>query len=201
MQGDIATAAWEVGAGGSRLTHMAGRATLLAVHALKDALIALAAQQMGHTADTVQLRAGRFVAQDGQHLDLQTFAAQAQARGQLPLSRLGNYVPDPVDVTSFCAQIAEVDPDTGQVRLRKLTAAHDVGTVLNPLTHQGQIKGGVAQGLGQALTGHLLIQDGAVSNLHLGDYKLPTTMDMPELNTALVESRSGSVCRQGGWRA
>jgi CO/xanthine dehydrogenase Mo-binding subunit len=41
------------------------------------------------------------------------------------------------------------------------------------------------------LTEHLLIQDGAVSNLHLGDYKLPTTMDMPELTTALVESRSG----------
>ena len=193
VQGDTDTAAWEVGAGGSRLTHMAGRATLLAVHALKDALIALAAQQMGQAADTIQLRAGRFIAQDGRHLDLKTFAAQAQAQGQLPLSRLGNYVPDPVEVTSFCAQIAEVEVDleTGQVSLRKLTTAHDVGTVLNPLTHQGQIEGGVAQGLGQALTEHLLIQDGAVSNLHLGDYKLPTTMDMPELTTALVESRSG----------
>ena len=96
-------------------------------------------------------------------------------------------------MTSFCAQIAEVevDPETGQVSLRQLTTAHDVGTVLNPLTHQGQIEGGVAQGLGQALTEHLLIEDGAVSNLHLGDYKLPTTMDMPELTTALVESRSG----------
>ena len=193
VQGDTDTAAWEVGAGGSRLTHMAGRATLLAVHALKDALIALAAQQMGQAADTIQLRAGRFIAQDGQHLDLKTFAAWAQAQGQLPLSRLGNYVPDPVEVTSFCAQIAEVevDPETGQVSLRQLTTAHDVGTVLNPLTHQGQIEGGVAQGLGQALTEHLLIEDGAVISLNLGDYKLPTSMDMPELNTVLVESRSG----------
>ena len=170
---------------------MAGQATLLAVRALKDALIDLAARQLGCAADTVQLQAGQFLGQDGQRLDLHTFAAQAQDR--LPLSRLGSYVPDPVEVTSFCAQIAEVevDPQTGQVSLRKLTSAHDVGTVLNPLTHQGQIEGGVAQGLGQALTEHLLIQDGAVSSLNLGDYKLPTSMDMPELKTALVESRSG----------
>ena len=191
VQGDTDTAAWEVGAGGSRLTHMAGQATLLAVRALKDALIDLAARQMGCAADTVQLQAGQFVGQDGQGLDLHTFAAQAQ--GQLPVSRLGSYVPDPVEVTSFCAQVAEVEVDfqTGQVSLRRLTSAHDVGTVLNPLTHQGQIEGGVAQGLGQALTEHLLIQDGAVSSLNLGDYKLPTSMDMPELKTALVESRSG----------
>ena len=91
--------------------------------------------------------------------------------------RVGNYVPGPVEVTSFCAQVAEVevDPDTGQVTLRKLTTAHDVGTILNPLTHQGQIEGGVTQGVGHALTEHLIIQDGAVTNLHLGDYKLPTT--------------------------
>ena len=193
VQGDTDTASWEVGAGGSRLTHMAGQATLLAVQELKDALIALAAKQMGQDTDTVQLHAGQFTAQDGQHLDLRTFATWAAEQGELPLSRVGNYVPDPVDVTSFCAQVAEVevDPDTGQVILRKLTTAHDVGTILNPLTHQGQIEGGVAQGVGQALTEQLIIQDGAVTNLHLGDYKLPTAMDMPELKTVLVESKAG----------
>jgi len=69
--------------------------------------------------------------------------------------------------------------------------ALDVGTVLNPLTHQGQIEGGVVQGLGQALTEHLQVQDGAVTTLHLGDYKLPTAMDIPELTTVLVETKAG----------
>src|SRR5262249_3859291 len=68
---------------------------------------------------------------------------------------------------------------------------HDVGTILNPLTHQGQIEGGVVQGIGQALSEHLLVQDGAVTTLHLGDYKLPTAMDIPELTTVLVESKTG----------
>ena len=199
VQGDTDTASWEVGAGGSRLTHMAGQSTLLAVQELKDALIALAARQMGQAADTIQLQAGQFSTGDGQQLDLKAFAIWAEGQGELPLSRVGNYVPDPVDVTSFCAQVAEVevDPDTGQVTLRKLTTAHDVGTILNPLTHQGQIEGGVAQGVGQALTEHLIVQDGAVTNLHLGDYKLPTAMDMPELKTVLVESKAGPAPYEG----
>ena len=100
---------------------------------------------------------------------------------------------NPVDVTSFCAQIAEVEVDreTGQVTLTRLTTAHDVGTVLNPLTHQGQVEGGAVQGIGQALTEHLVVQDGAVTNLHLGEYKLPTAMDVPELETVLVQSDAG----------
>jgi xanthine dehydrogenase molybdenum-binding subunit len=193
VQGDTDTASWEVGAGGSRLTHMAGQATLLAVQELKAALIGVAAQHLNQAAEKIQFQAGYFITQDEQRLDLAALATWVAEQGELPLSRIGNYVPDPVDVTSFCAQVAEVevDPDTGQVTLRKLTTAHDVGTILNPLTHQGQIEGGVAQGIGQALTEHLLIQDGSVTSLHLGDYKLPTAMDMPELKTVLVESNAG----------
>ena len=53
-------------------------------------------------------------------------------------------------MTSFCTQIAEVDVDTetGQVRVERIVTSHDVGTIINPLTHQGQIEGGVIQGLG-----------------------------------------------------
>ncbi|ETX06569.1 MAG: hypothetical protein ETSY2_16325 [Candidatus Entotheonella gemina] len=193
VQGDTDTASWEVGAGGSRLTHMAGQSTLLAVRELKDALIALAARKLGQAADAIQFQAGQCRTGDGQQLDLKALAAWTAEQGERPLSRVGNYVPDPVDVTSFCAQVAEVevDADTGQVTLRKLTTAHDVGTILNPLTHQGQIEGGVAQGVGHALTEHLMIQDGAVTNLNLGEYKLPTVMDIPELKTVLVESQAG----------
>jgi CO/xanthine dehydrogenase Mo-binding subunit len=84
-----------------------------------------------------------------------------------------------------------VDPETGQVRLRRLVAVHDVGTVINPLTHQGQIDGGVVQGIGEALIEELGIEDGRVTTLNLGEYKLPTAADIPPLTTVLVEAGSG----------
>jgi CO/xanthine dehydrogenase Mo-binding subunit len=98
-------------------------------------------------------------------------------------------------VTGFSAQVAEVsvDPETGEVKLLRLTTAHDVGRVLNPLAHQGQINGAVVQGIGQALMEELSLEEGRVTNLSFGDYKLPTTCDLPELRTALVESPESGV--------
>src|SRR5262245_26824505 len=194
VQGDTDTATFEVGAGGSRFTHTAGQATLAATQDLKQALISLAAERLGCVPGRVQMRRGHFLTDEGQSLDLVILMTWAAERGAAPLTRTGSYLPgSPVGVTSFCAQVAEVEVDceTGQVQLRKLVTAHDVGTIINPLTHQGQIEGGVVQGIGQALTEHLQVQDGAVTTVHLGDYKLPTAMDIPELTTVLVEAQAG----------
>ena len=97
------------------------------------------------------------------------------------------------DVTYFCAQVAEVevDQETGKVRLHRFVTAHDVGTIINPITHQGQIDGGVIMGLGQALMEELVLENGQVINVTLGDYKLPTGADIPELKTVLVHSGGG----------
>ena len=88
-------------------------------------------------------------------------------------------------VTSYCTQIVEVevDTETGQVRVERIVTAHDVGTVINPLTHQGQIEGGVIQGLGYALMEELGTEEGRISTLTLGDYKMPTMPDIPKLET------------------
>jgi CO/xanthine dehydrogenase Mo-binding subunit len=96
-------------------------------------------------------------------------------------------------ITSFAAQVAEVavDPETGQVRLLHFTTAHDVGQIINPIGHQGQIDGAIMQSLGYALMEELLVEDGRVTNLSSGDYKLPTMRDAPPLMTVLVESASG----------
>ncbi len=194
IQGDTDTAEWEDGAGGSRLTHMAGRATLTAAREVSSALIALAARRLGCAPDQVQMRDRRFIASDGRELDWDSLLSWAAEHEALPLTRSGSYVAGhPVEVTCYAAQVAEVevDPETGQVRLRRIVTAHDVGTVINPLTHQGQIEGGLVQGIGQAMTEHLQVRDGAVTTAHLGDYKLPTAMDIPELSTVLVESKTG----------
>jgi CO/xanthine dehydrogenase Mo-binding subunit len=101
--------------------------------------------------------------------------------------------PQPADVMYFCAQVAEVDVDreTGQVTVRKLVTAHEVGTIINPLAHQGQIDGGCVTGLGLAMTEELVSEDGQILNGHFGDYKMPTSADIPPLETVLVLTSGG----------
>jgi len=96
-------------------------------------------------------------------------------------------------VTSFCVQVAdvEVDAETGEVKLLRLTTAHDVGRIVNPIGHQGQINGGIVTGIGYALMEEMRVEDGRVTNLSLGDYKLPTARDLPDLRTVLVETDHG----------
>ena len=96
-------------------------------------------------------------------------------------------------VTSFTAQVAEVavDAETGEVKLLRFTTAHDVGTILNPVGHQGQINGGFVQGLGYALMEELRVEEGRVTSLSFGDYKIPTMRDIPPLQTVLLQSASG----------
>jgi CO/xanthine dehydrogenase Mo-binding subunit len=103
-------------------------------------------------------------------------------------------------MTVFCAQVAEVeiDEETGEVKLRRFTTAHDVGAILNPIAHQGQIEGGVMQGIGQAMLEELQIQDGVVANPSLGEYKLPTTRDIPALHTVLVHGDDNGPSPYGG---
>jgi len=97
------------------------------------------------------------------------------------------------DVMYFSAQVAEVnvDPETGEVKVQRVITAHDVGTVINPIGHQGQINGGFATGYGLAMTEEFISEEGRVLNGHLGDYKLPTIRDLPPLETVLVPSAGG----------
>jgi CO/xanthine dehydrogenase Mo-binding subunit len=198
---DTDTAAFDSGAGGSRVTRTAGRATLAAAQELKTALLDLAARIFGSDTDKLTYEGGVFSARGGQRLTLPELMARAQDLEETPITRTGSYssATDPAGVTSFSAQIAEVevDPETGQVTLRRVVSAHDVGTVINPLTHQGQVEGGVVQGIGQALTERLIVEDGAVTNANLGDYKLPTMADIPQLETILLETKHGPAPYEG----
>ncbi|MEM9763483.1 MAG: molybdopterin cofactor-binding domain-containing protein, partial [Pseudomonadota bacterium] len=92
----------------------------------------------------------------------------------------------PYAVWGYAAQIAElsVDAELGTVRLHRITAAHDVGRCINPLLAEGQVEGGVAQGIGMALMEEFL--PGRTENLH--DYLIPTIGDVPEIETHFIES-------------
>jgi len=191
---------FESGPGGSRVTYTTGQSTLGAAEELREKLTVLAAEYTGGAADALALQGGRFVAGDssgnpvpGQEISLKEVAARAVAATGEPLTGHKTYTAPPSEYTAYCAQAAEVevDPETGQVIVRKIVTAHDVGTVLNPMTHQGQIEGGVIQGLGYALMEEMETAAGQISTLSLGDYKIPTIKDIPELVTVLLEPAGG----------
>jgi CO/xanthine dehydrogenase Mo-binding subunit len=85
----------------------------------------------------------------------------------------------------------EVDPGTGQVTVHGATTVTDVGAVLNPIAHEGQIDGGFIFGLGATLTEDMLLEDGRVMNPSLADYKIPTTGDAPPFRIILLPGNDG----------
>ena len=79
-----------------------------------------------------------------------------------------------------------MDHQTGAVRIHEVLLAADVGTIINPLAHQGQLEGGLMFGIGAALMEELAVQDGQITTVTLGDYKLPCAMDTPPFRTVLL---------------
>jgi CO/xanthine dehydrogenase Mo-binding subunit len=181
------------GARASRVTYVASRAVVEACSRLRTQLTAQAARLLECAPDETDFRDGhfRFRAEPSQQVSLKRVLAQIGSPVTLTVNEDSPY---PEDVSYICAQVAEVavDPETGAVRLHRFVTAHDVGTIINPVTHQGQIDGGAVMGMGQALMEELVMDNGAVTNASLGDYKLPTAADIPELKTVLVRS-GGSV--------
>jgi CO/xanthine dehydrogenase Mo-binding subunit/aerobic-type carbon monoxide dehydrogenase small subunit (CoxS/CutS family) len=177
----------------SRQTVVTGSATLLAAQALRRQVLALTNRGEGAA---IALGAGRITVSDGlgaAEIDLAALpgaghgyalvAEESYDPPTLPLDADGQGAP--YAVYGWGAQIAEVavDPALGTVRVLRITAAHDVGRAINPLLAEGQIEGGIAQGLGMALMEEFL--PGRTENLH--DYLIPTTGDMPQIVPILVE--------------
>jgi CO/xanthine dehydrogenase Mo-binding subunit len=82
----------------------------------------------------------------------------------------------------------EVDTETGEITVLKIAAAHDVGRAINPMAVEGQIHGGVSMGLGYALYEELMVEEGKVLNPNFADYALPTAMDMPPIESIIIET-------------
>jgi CO/xanthine dehydrogenase Mo-binding subunit len=176
---------------GSRATRINTIVAYEAAQDTKHELLRLAAGELGCAPETLRFAGDHIRRSDGAEsiswVELLARTGQA-VTGRAHIDERGRS-----HITSFAAQVAEVsvDPETGAVTLLRFTTAHDVGQIVNPLGHQGQIDGAVMQGVGYALLEELQIEDGRVTNLSLGDYKLPTMHDAPPLETVLVESANG----------
>jgi xanthine dehydrogenase molybdenum-binding subunit len=188
---------FDTGVGGSRVTHVGGQATYGAVQAVCQQLRELAATRYGWTAEEIIFKEEQVLVPGQAPVRLADLVAQSGGPVEAELT----YTAERDEhITAFCAQIAEVEveEDTGDVTLKTFTTAHDVGTILNPIAHQGQIEGAVMQSVGYALMEELQYDEGRVSTLSFGEYKIPTMGDIPELRTVLVPSESGGPTPYGG---
>ena len=189
--------AFETGVGGSRVTHVGGQAVQAATQEVRRQLVIMAADLFGRAEGEIQFANQQVSVPGRQPVSLADLVSRAGG----PVEAEFTYESERAeDLTVFSVHVAqvEVDEETGEVTLTGLTSANDVGTILNPLAHQGQIDVGVMQGIGYALMEELKYEDGRITTLSFGEYKIPTSADIPDLSTVLVPSESGGPTPYGG---
>jgi CO/xanthine dehydrogenase Mo-binding subunit len=184
----------------SRVTYVTGQAILKAAQAVKKTLTCVAEDLLGHSDlvfenNTIYSEA---------HPDINISFAELARK-----CHLGGYQivetawhdnttmdvnpdtgqGDAYAVYSYASQLAEVevDTETGKVEVLRIIAAHDVGKALNPSNVEAQIEGGIVQGLGYALEEEIRQPGGMIENKSLVDYMVPTSKDVPEIETHIVE--------------
>ncbi len=195
----------DLGSYSSRVTFMAGNACLNAAKDMRDQIVAAVARKFGCAADDFEVKDGRISHKSdaGKSLSFDEAVTVALEFHGALVAR-GTYAPPetarggkfkgagvgPSPAYSYSAQVAEVtvDPETGQVRVDKIVAAHDCGKALNPLTVEGQIEGSVYMGFGQALQEDMIWKDGRLMNPSLLEYRIPATKENPEIESIIVES-------------
>ncbi|MPZ12996.1 MAG: molybdopterin-dependent oxidoreductase [Chloroflexi bacterium] len=187
------------GVGNQRVSYVHGQAVWKAAQEARDALTETAADLLDAAPEQVSLDPSGFAAGARRASFGEVAALAGRGHGGERRWHVDFHGPERHGLAACSAQIAEVqvDPETGNVTLHKVVTAHDVGTILNPLYHQGQIDGGFVYGMGFAMMEELVIEDGRVANPHLGEYKMPTTQDVPKLITVLVPGATGPTPYEG----
>src|SRR5919108_284245 len=189
---------FDSGVGGSRVTISASEAAHLGVLEFRQALQREIAQALGIPVHQVEWRAGGVGADtaSGRTLDLAALASRGIVVETLSDTGVGQEArggEHEEAATSFCVQIAQVgaDVETGQVFLYEVLSAHDVAEVLEPISHQSQIEGGVVMGIGYALREDLGIEEGRGGAAHLGGYKMSNMADAAGMRVELLRGGKG----------
>ena len=189
----------------SRVTYMVGNAAIEAANNLKGVLVEAAAKKLDVAPEDVECLGEVYRA--GTQDEGMTFeeVVMAALEGTGTITVKGNFDTLPESwggkkyrgaaiggtmAFSYAAQVVEVtvDPDTADITVDKVWVAHDCGKALNPLTVEGQIQGSVWMGMGQALTEETAYHDGLLISGNMLDYRVPTFVDSPPIDTHIVES-------------
>jgi len=193
----------DLGSYSSRVTFMAGNAAIAAARKLREQLFEVAGERLRVPAERLAAAGGNIYDEDDPGVALPFVKAVQLAEARFgALVAAGSYAPPedihgdykgagvgPSPAYSYSACVAQVavDVETGEVNVERLWLAHDVGQSINPLLVAGQVEGGAYMGYGEAVMEQQVFRKGRHKIPSLLDYKLPTTLDTPEIETILIE--------------
>ena len=201
---DTARAPEAAHAGASRQTYMVGNVVALASREARQRLVDVMAEMWDVSAETIRTGNGEIWAENTNHrISMGEAVACAKNRGVVPIGSAtfgtdttgimdgkgGDGSGRPWQAYVFGCQVAEVEVDTvtGEVQVLGVWAAHDVGRAVNPKGVEGQIEGGIVQAIGQALMEDYQLNDGHTSTSGFAKYILPTSLDVPRVNSIIIE--------------
>lgn len=189
ISGDTDVVPYDIGAYASRTTHIGGKAVQKAAAGLKQKLLGLAAQKLEVPVSDLNIYDGQITLRGQPTLSIKGLVGGDRGT---PASALVSQVTHESKVAySFAAHFVEVDVDTetGQIEVKQVVAVHEVGKAINRKGVEGQIEGGIQQGLGHSISEDLIIdpKTGRPLNASFVDYKMPLSMDMPPIKTIILE--------------
>ena len=199
---DTGTTQYASSSGGSKTVPTESPAVRAAAIDARRQLLEIAAAEMEVEVSTLRLEGGRIVPDAGEAVPV------SQVRGlrrQGVVVGVGYRGPNPRDVVinPFAAQFCEVEANmkTGEVKILRFLGAHDSGRVMNRLTYQNQVFGGITMGIGYGMTESRILdggQTGKMVNLNWHDYKIPTAMDVPADMTCVPIDRPDDRANTSG---
>ncbi len=213
VNNDSDIAPWDVGVHASRTTFIAGNGTRRAARKAKAQILNAAQKMLGEAAQTLELRGG-FVVRDAcgtPLIELERLLRRLHFQDEPELVMVTDYyepksepegaahVSDHSAAYSHAVHVAEITVDTltGEIKVDRITVAQDVGRVINRMGLEGQIEGGIAIGLGYALSEDMRLEQGRLKNPCFRDYKLITAPEMPPLEMHFIETD----CAEGPYGA
>jgi putative selenate reductase molybdopterin-binding subunit len=182
---------FDVGAYGSSTTYVSGMAVVMAAEKVRDRLREVAGELMGADPAEIEFKGGNFVSASGKHVHmkeaaLKSFYGETKQQIVESASFLTLECPPPFGA---CVVEVEVDLDTGAVKIVDIVSAVDLGRVVNPTLAEGQIIGSVSMAVGYAISEEMRFsEDGRMLNASLMDYKVPTSLDLPDIKAIIVET-------------
>jgi CO/xanthine dehydrogenase Mo-binding subunit len=193
VSGDTETTPFDMLTAASRVTVSVGNAVQRAAADAREQLLQLAADRLEANPADLACRGGRIFVEGSPErgFALGELVRYAQTRGDGPITGRGAFASrGPQSLHPFSTQIVEVevDEETGEVTLTRIIAAHDVGYAINPRQVEGQIQGGVTQAIGHTLMEEVQYgPDGEPLSAGFLDYKIPTSLDLPNIEPLIVE--------------
>ncbi len=185
----------------SRQTYVTGNAVRLAAEELRQGLATMAAKELDTLPDHLDFLDSRLLSPDGRSVHFGEMPSLAARQGRTLEASYEYHAPATVPLGQpgdahfaygFATQAAQVEVDltNGEVKVLRVVAAHDVGRAVNPMAIEGQIEGGIAMGIGFALTEEFRVEEGYVKSNHLARYKIPTIRHMTEAHSIILEYRT-----------